>query len=164
MPLVHKRLPTLWVPASWDDGRAVSHLSYLDPRLSDRFPIGAPIVTTPLKDDPALGADPARNNNFKFTAGNQSVCPFAAHIRKMNPRGDLSDNAIQSHMVLRRGIPYGSEVSSEERASNTTRQERGLLFVCYQTSLTKGFSFLQQSKNTPIPPKATKTSVWIEVR
>ncbi|KAJ4303435.1 dye-decolorizing heme-containing peroxidase [Kalmusia sp. IMI 367209] len=114
-------------------------------RMVGRWKSGAPIVNNPTEDDPTLGADPTRNNDFKFTAGNQSACPFAAHMRKMNPRGDLSEGAIRSHMVLRRGIPYGPEVSSDEKASNTTSQERGLLFVCYQTSLSKGFSFLQKN-------------------
>ena len=96
------------------------------------------------EDDPELGADASQNNDFKFIKGNQDACPFAAHIRKMNPRNDLSESAIKPHMILRRGIPFGPEVSTEERQSSTTAQERGLLFVCYQSVLSSGFSFLQQ--------------------
>ncbi|KAF1960067.1 Dyp-type peroxidase [Byssothecium circinans] len=122
-------------------------------RFVGRWKSGAPIVTTPTKDDPELGADPTRNNDFHFTRGDQSACPFAAHIRKMNPRGDLGESGITPHMVLRRGIPFGPEVSSEEKASNATSRERGLLFVCYQTSIGNGFSFLQQAwANAPSFP------------
>ncbi|KAF2707322.1 DyP-type peroxidase [Pleomassaria siparia CBS 279.74] len=114
-------------------------------RMVGRWKSGAPIIKSPTQDDPALGADAARNNDFKFTANDQSKCPFAAHIRKMNPRNDLDEEDIRPHMVLRRGIPFGPEVSDAERASNTTQQERGLLFVCYQSVIKNGFSFLQQS-------------------
>lgn len=95
-------------------------------------------------DDTTLGDDASRNNDFKFTSGNQDACPFAAHIRKMNPRNDLPEDTIRPHMILRRGIPFGPEVTPEEAASHTTSQERGLLFVCYQAVIGNGFSFLQQ--------------------
>ncbi|KAL9077060.1 MAG: hypothetical protein Q9157_003508 [Trypethelium eluteriae] len=114
-------------------------------RFVGRWKSGAPIMNATTQDDPALGADATRNNDFKFVKGDQSACPFAAHIRKMNPRNDLSESAIQPHMILRRGIPFGPEVSDEERQANATAQERGLLFVCYQSVLSSGFSFLQQA-------------------
>ena len=67
----------------------------------------------------------------------------------MNPRNDLTVDAIQPHMILRRGIPFGPEVSDEEQQSNTTAQERGLLFVAYQSNIANGFKFLQQCKTPP---------------
>ncbi|KAF2691607.1 peroxidase TAP [Lentithecium fluviatile CBS 122367] len=127
-------------------------------RFVGRWKSGAPLMKTPTKDDPELGADANRNNDFKFKANDQSGCPFAAHIRKMNPRGDLGESSITSHMVLRRGIPFGPEVSDEERKSNKTTQERGLMFVCYQSSISSGFSFLQQTwANNPSFPFGTTT-------
>lgn len=101
-------------------------------------------------DDPVLGDDPNRNNDFKFIRGDQKGCPFHAHIRKMNPRGDQSEDSIRQHLILRRGIPFGTEVSPEEKASSTTTSERGLLFVCYQSVINSGFSFLQQG-TSPLP-------------
>jgi deferrochelatase/peroxidase EfeB len=129
------------------------------------------VVNATTQDDPELGADASRNNDFKFQARDQSACPFASHIRKMNPRGDLSESAITPHMILRRGIPFGPEVSDEEKQSQKTSQERGLLFVCYQSSLSNGFSFLQQGElplindwnyanlNTSLV-ESTELSVW----
>lgn len=60
-------------------------------RLVGRWKSGAPIDVTPLKDDPSLAADKQRNNDFDFkdSFDDQTKCPFAAHIRKTNPRNDL---------------------------------------------------------------------------
>ena len=60
-------------------------------RLFGRWKSGAPLDVTPIKDDKALAADPQRNNKFDFsdTLQDQTRCPFAAHIRKTNPRQDL---------------------------------------------------------------------------
>ena len=103
-------------------------------------------MNSPTQDNPSMGADANVNNDFKFKPKDQSSCPFSAHIRKMNPRGDLGESGIQPHMILRRGIPFGPEVSDAEKQSHTTTQERGLLFVCYQSSLSNGFSFLQKGE------------------
>lgn len=64
----------------------------LGARLVGRWKSGAPIELTPLKDDPELGKDEKRNNSFSFdgeSQTDQTKCPFAAHIRKTNPRDDL---------------------------------------------------------------------------
>lgn len=65
----------------------------LGARLFGRWKSGAPIDITPVKDDPELAKDPQRNNNFNFGGEDQTdqtKCPFAAHIRKTNPRDDLA--------------------------------------------------------------------------
>lgn len=65
----------------------------------------------------------------------------------MNPRKDIDEeNGIKPHLILRRGIAFGPEVSQEERQANTTQNERGLYFVCYQSDLSNGFHFLMQGK------------------
>lgn len=85
---------------------------------------------------------------FTFDPNSQEKCPFASHVRKMNPRGDFSDpvTGINPHRVLRRGIQYGPEVNAEEKKKNKTDKDRGLLFVCYQSNLSQGFQFLQKGK------------------
>jgi Dyp-type peroxidase family len=69
-------------------------------------------------------------------------CPLAAHIRKVNPRDQETDQGIQQNtlttMILRRGIPYGPLF---EQAPDT---DRGLLFLCYQTDLARQFELLVQ--------------------
>ena len=75
---------------------------------------GAPVDLTPLFDDPVLGADPNRNNNFTFAhpgediKSNQTRCPFSAHIRKTAPRADFA-TVDTAHHIMRAGIPYGPE-------------------------------------------------------
>ncbi|EIN09037.1 peroxidase TAP [Punctularia strigosozonata HHB-11173 SS5] len=120
----------------------------LGARIFGRWPSGAPIDLTPLADDPALGADPSRNNDFDFShpdsdiTSDQSHCPFAAHIRKTRPRADLN-NANVVNQAIRAGIPYGPEVTADESASNTTSIDRGLAFVMYQSNIGNGFQFQQ---------------------
>lgn len=148
----------------------------LGARLVGRWKSGAPLITTPAQDDPALAVDPLSNNDFEF--GNDPdgrKCPFAAHIRKAYPRDEItpagasasgdfarrerSEHDTQTHRFLRRGIPFGPEVTDEELdvsdgTAPTTKQDRGLLFVSYQTSLTDQFEFVQINwfNNKSFPP------------
>lgn len=46
-------------------------------------------------------------------------------------------------------MPYGPEVSLEERDGNGSIDQRGLHLVCYQSSIVRGFKFIQQGKVTP---------------
>nr|7ANV_A Chain A, ancestral D-type dye decolorizing peroxidase [Geotrichum candidum] len=135
----------------------------LGARLVGRWKSGAPIDITPLQDDPELAKDPQRNNNFRFDhpfadeQDSQTRCPFAAHIRKTNPRADLEDaspTSVESRRIIRRGIPYGPEVTPEEKESKKTKHDRGLLFVCYQSNIENGFQFIQKSwaNNPNFPP------------
>jgi Dyp-type peroxidase family len=125
---------------------AVDTAELLGARFTGRWKSGAPIQVTPLHDDPNLAADKTKNNVFTFDNGNQDKCPFAAHVRKMNPRGDIPVAAINQHKVMRRGIQYGPEVNDNESKQHKTEKDRGLLFVSYQSSLSNGFQFLQKCK------------------
>ncbi|KAJ7698702.1 dye-decolorizing peroxidase precursor [Mycena rosella] len=126
----------------------------LGARMMGRWKSGAPVFLAPLADEPELGRDTSRNNDFNYadpTTGlvnttDQTKCPFSAHIRKTRPRADLGlpENSTSNHHIIRAGIPYGPEVSTEEASSNTTATERGLAFVAYQSSIGNGFQFLQK--------------------
>ncbi|KLO11577.1 Dyp-type peroxidase [Schizopora paradoxa] len=140
----------------------------LGARLVGRWKSGAPIDITPLKDDPALGADPQRRNNFDFSdATDQSRCPFSAHIRKTNPRTDLPQAAVAPHQIMRQGIAFGPEVTLLEAAAGKTAPgvNRGLAFVCYQSAINQGFSFLQHTwaNNINFPPKPTLANPTEEI-
>ena len=143
----------------------------LGARMVGRWKSGAPMITTPLQDDPLLADDKLRNNDFEFgqdPAGRR--CPFAAHIRKAYPRDDItpaadpaasefeqreqSEASTQTHRILRRGIQFGPEVGTntdgtdndeEETESTATTTERGLMFVSYQTSIQDQFEFILQA-------------------
>jgi len=120
----------------------------LGARLVGRWKSGAPLALAPVQDNQAIAADPQQNNNFDFSDDQgERVCPFGAHIRKTNPRQDLTpqESSVDTRRIIRAGIPFGPEVSADEQASGTTQQRRGLMFVCYQTSIANQFEFLQIS-------------------
>ncbi|KAH8164444.1 dyp-type peroxidase [Xylaria polymorpha] len=127
----------------------------LGARLVGRWKSGAPVDLTPLRDNPAF----ATRQDFRFDQANQERCPFAAHIRKTNPRSDLPAGATTIRRIIRRGIAFGPEVTDEEkrakRSSNDPKLERGLLFACYQSNLGNGFHFMQESwaNNKAFPPE-----------
>ncbi|OBZ72595.1 Dye-decolorizing peroxidase msp1 [Grifola frondosa] len=128
----------------------------LGARLVGRWKSGAPIDITPLKDNPALGADPLQNNNFRYAFPDdpqtQDRCPFAAHTRKTNPRADLEDLPpptgpvpTESRRIIRRGIQFGPEVTPLEASLGQTKLGRGLIFAAYQSNIVNGFQFIQHS-------------------
>jgi deferrochelatase/peroxidase EfeB len=111
-----------------------------------------------------MGEDFYRNNDFDFTITGQTgpsnkLCPFTAHIRKTVPRNldpYIQKRFLESSMVMRTSIAYGPEVRylgvTSVRCSDViskvevgmANETRGLLFICYQSSLEHGF-FRQQT-------------------
>jgi Dyp-type peroxidase family len=126
----------------------------LGARMVGRWKSGAPLALTPSQDDTTLGADPNQNNNFDYSDDrDQRRCPYGAHIRKTNPRADFDptqpessqEQDVDPRRIIRAGIPFGNEVSATEQTQGKTLEERGLMFVCYQTSIPFQFEFLQIS-------------------
>jgi Dyp-type peroxidase family len=116
-------------------------------RMVGRWKSGAPMELAPMRDDPRLGGDDKRNNDFEFAEDRfQRKCPYAAHIRKVYPRDDVNEAEAQRHRIIRQGIPFGPEVAVGEA---TTRHSRGLMFVCYQTSIERQFEYIQRQANNP---------------
>jgi Dyp-type peroxidase family len=117
----------------------------LGARLFGRWKSGAPLELAPLYDNAALGSNAMRNNDFDYGDDPyQRRCPYAAHIRKAYPRDDApgGEAKAQRHRILRAGITFGPEVASGE---TTTSHSRGLMFVCYQTSIERQFEYIQRS-------------------
>lgn len=122
-----------------------------------RFEDGTPVT---LSDEAGLIASGTLNAfNYKTdyrgdgkTDINGSKCPFHAHIRKVNPR----DGSEASHIMARRGIPYGSRVEgSFENTDLMPEGGVGLLFQSFQANLVNQFEFLQQTwANNPNFPSA----------
>ena len=73
--------------------------------------------------------------------------PLAAHIRKAYPRDEDTpgggEEDTQTHRLLRRGIPYGASLPRGDESSSAADEDRGLLFLCYQTSIERQFEFVQ---------------------
>jgi Dyp-type peroxidase family len=112
-------------------------------RMVGRWRSGAPLETAPLYDNVAIANDPNRENAFDYRSDPaQRRCPYAAHIRKVNPRDDApgGKDEMLTHRIFRRGIPFGPEVGPGE---TRTAQSRGLMFVCYQASIERQFEWIQ---------------------
>ncbi len=78
--------------------------------------------------------------------------PFAGHIRKAYPRNDesesipsLNESTTQTHRLLRRGIPYGTQSASVLSAPLDDGVDRGLLFLAYQVSIVDQFEFVTKN-------------------
>ncbi|KAJ3566218.1 hypothetical protein NP233_g7137 [Leucocoprinus birnbaumii] len=118
----------------------------LGARLVGRWKSGAPIDISPFQDDPTLANNLQQRNNFDYANEfrDNNKCPWAAHIRRTNPRTDSTRKGpIDNRRIMRRGIAFGPEVNDAEASSGTTQQDRGLLFACYQANITNAFRFIQ---------------------
>lgn len=136
-------------------------------KLVGRYKSGAPLQKTggtqdfdPESAEAASDANPSLSseeiNNFDYSADPDGfVMPRAAHIRKTNPRASNPPGQDQSnrHRILRRGIQYGSGFQPGEAAYGggipVDNQDRGLLFLCYQSSIAHGFEFIQSQWVNP---------------
>ncbi|KAF8879925.1 hypothetical protein BD779DRAFT_1113381 [Infundibulicybe gibba] len=121
-------------------------------RLFGRWKSGTPIVLAPDVDDPEIAKDPKKINNFDYSKWkDQSICPFAAHTRKSNPRENTAEE--KRHMIRRQSIAYGPELMDDELQQWETLEDRGLILICYQSSIVRGFKYIQQnSYNNPNYP------------
>lgn len=150
--------------------------------LVGRWPSGAPIMRSPTSDLPAMGEDSFANNHFIFDDDTRAialrntgsypgdgfppamkdflarVCPHFAHIRKINPRDGASDLGKPAdgltHMLLRRGIPFGPPLVGVKYPDATlVKKERGLMFLSFGATIEDQFEFLQRRwANSPIQP------------
>jgi Dyp-type peroxidase family len=145
---LEQKVPEFWRFVREQAVRLGTDPELLAARMVGRWKSGAPLELTPLRDDTRLGADEKRRNDFEF--GNdpeQRRCPYAAHIRKVHPRDDTPKAAeVQRHRIIRQGITFGPEVAPGE---TTTRSSRGVMFVCYQTSIERQFEYIQHQANDP---------------
>ena len=105
-----------------------------------RWRSGAPLVLAPDKDDPELGADPQRNNNFNYKEMDPLgyAVPLGSHMRRMNPR-DTAANMNRRRMI-RRGATYGPHLPEGAPDDGV---ERGIAAFVICASLIRQFEFAQ---------------------
>jgi len=116
-------------------------------KLVGRWRSGAPLTLAPEADNPALGADPQRNNDFDYANdphGRQ--VPFGAHIRRMNPRDTkltrLTD--VNIHRIIRRGTTYGPPYDPNDVSEGADTIPRGAIFMLISARAMATLEFLQQ--------------------
>jgi len=108
-----------------------------------RFQDGTPVVLSQTD-----GFVPPKENNFKYDDDPKGFkCPFHAHIRKTNPRGESGDEAERRHRITRRGITYGRRnrhPDFSQALEDLPSTGVGLLFMCFQASIATQFAFIQK--------------------
>jgi len=116
-------------------------------KLVGRWRSGAPLTLAPDVDNPALGADPQRNNDFNYAndpRGRQ--VPFGSHIRRMNPRDTqltrLTD--LNIHRLIRRGTTYGKRYDPNALSEAEDEVPRGAIFLFIGAKAMATIEFLQQ--------------------
>jgi Dyp-type peroxidase family len=116
-------------------------------KLVGRWRSGAPLTLAPEVDEPALGADPRRNNDFNYAndpRGRQ--VPFGCHIRRMNPRDTkltrLTD--VNIHRLIRRGSTYGRPYDPNALSEEEDEAPRGAIFLFMSARAMATMEFLQQ--------------------
>jgi Dyp-type peroxidase family len=123
-----------------EHGKTTEGEELLAAKLMGRWRSGAPLVHRPDQDDPALGADPQKNNDFNYKNEDPLgyAVPLGSHIRRMNPR-DTAANMNRRRMI-RRGGTYGSALPEGAPDDGV---ERGIAAFVICASLVRQFEFAQ---------------------
>jgi Dyp-type peroxidase family len=129
------------------NGKTEEDRERLAAKLIGRWRSGAPLTVAPEVDDPALGKDPLRNNDFDYTNdphGRQ--VPLGSHIRRMNPRDtDLARlTDVNLHRVIRRGTTYGPPYDPNAVSDEDDEVPRGAYFLFISAKAMATIEFLQQ--------------------
>ncbi|MCG3774137.1 MAG: Multifunctional dye peroxidase DyP2 [Nitrospira sp.] len=111
-----------------------------------RFKDGTPVVThtAPLGPNADL-------IDFDYSTDKDAEkCPFHAHIRKVNPRGEIPFivNILareQKRRIVRRAITYGARPDLQTPGTPPPVWGVGLLFMCYQNDIADQFEFIQDT-------------------
>jgi Dyp-type peroxidase family len=112
-------------------------------KMMGRWRSGAPLALCPFHDDPELGADPRRNNDFLFEADDAAgfKTPGGSHIRRSNPRDASIAGVARIHRMIRRGTAYGPLLP--EGVFDDDGADRGLMFAFVGAHIGRQFEFVQ---------------------
>jgi len=123
-----------------EHGETAEEQELIAAKLMGRWRSGAPLTLAPEQDDPALGADLERCNDFNYKKEDPHgyAVPLGSHMRRMNPR-DTAANMNRRRMI-RRGATYGTHLP-EGRPDDG--EERGIAAFVICASLVRQFEFAQ---------------------
>jgi len=112
-------------------------------KMMGRWRSGAPLALCPFHDDPELGADRQRNNDFLFEADDPAghKTPGGSHIRRTNPRDAAVAGVVRIHRMIRRGTAYGPLLP--EGVLDDDGVDRGLMFAFVGAHIGRQFEFVQ---------------------
>lgn len=111
-------------------------------KMMGRWRSGAPLALCPHHDDPALGADLRRSNDFHYADDATGYkTPPGSHVRRTNPRDASVAGVVRLHRMIRRGTAYGPELP--EGVLEDDGADRGLMFAFIGSHLGRQFEFVQ---------------------
>ena len=112
-------------------------------KMMGRWRSGAPLALCPFHDDPELGADPHRNNDFMFEEDDKAglKTPGGSHIRRTNPRDASIAGVARIHRMIRRGTAYGPLLP--EGVLEDDGADSGLMFAFVGAHIGRQFEFIQ---------------------
>ena len=126
----------------------------LSAKVVGRWANGAPLVKYPDRAPDHFDPKMPGGNDFRYDGDVDGMrCPLGAHIRRSNPRDALG--AVRGpkgvvgfeghlsfrHRMIRRGMPYGTPLP--ENVLEDDGADRGLVFVCFQASISRQFEGVQ---------------------
>lgn len=100
---------------------------------------------------PDASGQPENDFGFHDRDPHGSGCPLGSHVRRGNPRDALAAkpqdqqtllNAANNHRILRRGRKFGPPANNPPTDDGA---DRGLLFICLNTDISRQFEFVQQT-------------------
>jgi Dyp-type peroxidase family len=126
-----------------DNASTPDEEALLAAKIVGRWPSGAPLILAPERDDPALGADEQRNNDFLYHEADPRglICPRGAHARRTNPRDSEIIGDSHLHRMIRRGTTYGPPLPAG--VLDDDGAERGIVFVFIGAHLDRQFEFVK---------------------
>ena len=128
-----------WIRAHAGHGDHAEEI--LRAKILGRWPNGDSLIRRPAGGPgSATGSGDSRTHDLEindFTYGEDADgvrCPLGAHVRRSNPRDALGfrTERTRRNRLIRRGLPY---VDRDET--------RGLIFVCFNASITRQFEQVQ---------------------
>ncbi|MFI5231081.1 MAG: Dyp-type peroxidase [Gemmatimonadales bacterium] len=127
-------------------GRYPGGPDLLAAKIVGRWRDGTPLAVSPDKPDPAISGDPGRINDFSYADDPQGLrCPVGSHVRRCHPRdaqGFFDGRLTNRHRIIRRGRSYGPPLA--EGALEDDGVERGLAFICFNSSIWRQFETIQK--------------------
>jgi Dyp-type peroxidase family len=112
-------------------------------KMMGRWRSGAPLALCPFQDDPELGADRRRNNDFLYEEDDPAgfKTPGGSHIRRTNARDASIAGVVRLHRMIRRGTAYGPLLPVGTLEDDGV--DRGIMFAFVGAHPGRQFEFVQ---------------------
>jgi Dyp-type peroxidase family len=137
-----------------EQGRGLaSYEEWIAARIVGRWRDGTPLELSPDVPRGTVASDFGTRggiNDFRYRGDLDGIrCPLGAHIRRANPRDAFGWNTrwfhpdarqTKRHRIIRRSMPYGDPPENPARDDG---KDRGLMFVCHQSSIERQFEVVQ---------------------